>query len=52
MLRPVATAWLNYNAMCAGIGAPGTLKEILRNFLIKPLGYLGRLENETQWGSM
>lgn len=32
MLRPVATAWLNYNAMCAGIGAPGTLKEILRGY--------------------
>ena len=31
-LRPVATAWLNYNAMCAGIGAPGTLREILRGY--------------------
>ena len=31
-LRSVATAWLNYNAMCAGIGAPGTLAEILRGY--------------------
>ncbi|KAL7470148.1 hypothetical protein ACHAXS_010382 [Conticribra weissflogii] len=32
-LRPVATAWWNYLAMCAGIGAPGTLREILRGYL-------------------
>ena len=32
-LRPAAEAWLNYNAMCAGIGAPGTLPEILRGYL-------------------
>lgn len=31
-LRPVAKAWLDYNAMCAGIGAPGTLREILRGY--------------------
>mmetsp|Transcript_1168 Transcript_1168/g.2647 ORF Transcript_1168/g.2647 Transcript_1168/m.2647 type:complete len:502 (-) Transcript_1168:141-1646(-) len=31
-LRPAAEAWLNYNAMCAGIGAPGTLREILRGY--------------------
>ncbi|KAL7518481.1 hypothetical protein ACHAWF_000193, partial [Thalassiosira exigua] len=31
-LRPAATAWLNYLAMCAGIGAPGTLREILRGY--------------------
>jgi len=31
-LRSVATAWLNYNAMCAGIGSPGTLREILRGY--------------------
>lgn len=31
-LRPAALAWLNYNAMCAGIGAPGTLREILRGY--------------------
>ena len=31
-LRQVASAWLNYNAMCAGIGAPGTLKESLRGY--------------------
>lgn len=31
-LRPVANAWLNYLAMCAGIGAPGTLPEILRGY--------------------
>ncbi|KAL9185461.1 hypothetical protein ACHAXT_003238 [Thalassiosira profunda] len=31
-VRPVATAWLNYLAMCAGIGAPGTLREILRGY--------------------
>lgn len=30
--RPVFTAWLNYLAMCAGIGAPGTLQEILRGY--------------------
>lgn len=32
-LRPVAAAWLNYLAMCAGLGAPGTLAEILRGYL-------------------
>lgn len=32
LLRSVATAWLNYNAMCAGIGSPGTLREILRGY--------------------
>jgi glutaredoxin-related protein len=31
-LRPTARAWLNYLAMCAGIGAPGTLREILRGY--------------------
>ncbi|KAJ1459454.1 hypothetical protein M885DRAFT_511429 [Pelagophyceae sp. CCMP2097] len=31
-LRPVARAWLNYLAMCAGIAAPGTLPEILRGY--------------------
>jgi glutaredoxin-related protein len=31
-LRPVGKAWLNYLAMCAGIGAPGTLREILRGY--------------------
>jgi hypothetical protein len=32
-VRPVGTAWLNYLLMCAGIGAPGTLPEILRGEL-------------------
>ena len=32
MLRPVARSWLNYLLMCAGIGAPGTLREILRGY--------------------
>ena len=32
MLRPAGKAWLNYLAMCAGIGAPGTLPEILRGY--------------------
>lgn len=32
MVRPVAAGWLRYLAMCAGIGAPGTLKEILRGY--------------------
>ena len=32
-LRPVARSWLNYLAMCAGLGAPGTLREILRGYL-------------------
>lgn len=32
LLRPTARAWLNYLAMCAGIGAPGTLPEILRGY--------------------
>ncbi|KAL7550519.1 hypothetical protein ACHAWF_014703 [Thalassiosira exigua] len=31
-LRPAATAWMIYLAMCAGIGAPGTLREILRGY--------------------
>mmetsp|Transcript_33351 Transcript_33351/g.65978 ORF Transcript_33351/g.65978 Transcript_33351/m.65978 type:complete len:476 (-) Transcript_33351:427-1854(-) len=31
-LRPVGTSWLNYLAMCAGIGARGTLREILRGY--------------------
>lgn len=31
--RSVARAWLNYMAMCAGIAAPGTLREILRGYL-------------------
>jgi hypothetical protein len=29
----VARSWLNYMAMCAGISADGTLKEILRGYL-------------------
>jgi hypothetical protein len=29
----IARSWLNYMAMCAGISAPGTLKEILRGYL-------------------
>jgi len=32
-LRQVADGWLNYLAMCAGIGAPGTLPEIIRGYL-------------------
>ena len=32
-VRPVATAWLRYLAMCAGIGAPGTLAEIFRGYV-------------------
>jgi len=32
-LRPVGDAWLNYLAMCAGIGAPGTLAEIFRGYI-------------------
>jgi len=32
-LRPVFNAWLNYIAMCAGLGAPGTLPEIIRGYL-------------------
>ena len=32
LLRPTADAWLNYLAMCAGLGAPGTLPEILRGY--------------------
>lgn len=28
----VARSWLNYMAMCAGIAAPGTLREILRGY--------------------
>ena len=31
-MRPLSTSWLNYMAMCAGIGAPGTLPEILRGY--------------------
>lgn len=31
-LRPVGTAWLNYLLMCAGIGAKGTISEILRGY--------------------
>jgi len=31
-VRPISTSWLNYLAMCAGIGAPGTLQEILRGY--------------------
>jgi hypothetical protein len=31
-LVPVSNAWLNYLAMCAGIGAKGTLSEILRGY--------------------
>ena len=30
--RAVGDAWLNYLLMCAGIGAPGTLPEILRGY--------------------
>lgn len=33
LLRPAFKAWLNYLAMCAGVGAPGTLQEILRGYL-------------------
>jgi glutaredoxin-related protein len=32
LLRTTADAWLNYLAMCAGLGAPGTLREILRGY--------------------
>ena len=32
LLVPVANSWLNYLAMCAGIGAKGTLREILRGY--------------------
>mmetsp|Transcript_68650 Transcript_68650/g.192434 ORF Transcript_68650/g.192434 Transcript_68650/m.192434 type:complete len:399 (+) Transcript_68650:88-1284(+) len=31
--KEVARSWLNYMAMCAGIAADGTLKEILRGYL-------------------
>jgi hypothetical protein len=31
-IRVVAKSWLNYLAMCAGIGAPGTLREILQGY--------------------
>ncbi|EED94095.1 hypothetical protein THAPSDRAFT_261637, partial [Thalassiosira pseudonana CCMP1335] len=31
-LPDVANAWFNYLLMCAGIGAPGTLREILRGY--------------------
>ncbi|KAL7488693.1 hypothetical protein ACHAW6_014292 [Cyclotella cf. meneghiniana] len=30
---PLANVWINYLAMCAGIGAKGTLPEILRGYL-------------------
>ena len=33
LLRPTADAWLRYLAMCAGLGAPGTLREILRGYI-------------------
>ena len=33
LLRQVADGWLNYLAMCAGIGAPGTLQEIIRGYV-------------------
>ena len=32
-LRPAFKGWLNYLAMCAGLGAPGTLAEIARGYL-------------------
>ena len=32
ILRSTARAWLNYLAMCAGLGAPGTLPEIFRGY--------------------
>eukprot|EP00956_Cyclotella_meneghiniana_P042006 scaffold248296_cov76-Cyclotella_meneghiniana.AAC.1 len=32
LVVPVANSWLNYLAMCAGIGAKGTLREILRGY--------------------
>ena len=32
-LRKVGDAWLNYLAMCAGLGAPGTLQEIFRGYV-------------------
>jgi glutaredoxin len=32
-LKPTFDAWLNYLAMCAGFGAPGTLQEIARGYL-------------------
>ena len=31
--KEIARSWLNYMAMCAGIAAPGTLKEILRGYI-------------------
>eukprot|EP00747_Dinoflagellata_sp_TGD_P082104 gnl/TRDRNA2_/TRDRNA2_161565_c1_seq3.p1 gnl/TRDRNA2_/TRDRNA2_161565_c1~~gnl/TRDRNA2_/TRDRNA2_161565_c1_seq3.p1 ORF type:complete len:397 (-),score=49.81 gnl/TRDRNA2_/TRDRNA2_161565_c1_seq3:5-1195(-) len=31
--KPALTGWLNYLAMCAGIGSPGTLREILRGYI-------------------
>ena len=33
LLRKVGDAWLNYLAMCAGLGAPGTLQEIFRGYV-------------------
>jgi len=32
-LRAIARAWLNYMAMCAGIAAPDTLREIIRGYV-------------------
>jgi AhpC/TSA antioxidant enzyme len=31
--RPSQNAWLNLMLMCAGIGSPGTLREVLRGYL-------------------
>ncbi len=31
-LSPAPTAWLNLLLMCAGIGSPGTLREVLRGY--------------------
>jgi hypothetical protein len=33
LVKGAARAWLNYMAMCAGISAPGTLREILRGYV-------------------
>lgn len=32
LLSPALTAWLNLMLMCAGIGSPGTLAEVLRGY--------------------
>jgi hypothetical protein len=32
-IQPKAKAWINYMAMCSGISAPGTLKEIFRGYV-------------------